>query len=87
MTDIRTGIKQKDPKKQKEKDHVSTYTSFEEYNFILRGFVDEILQIEQIPNFKRTVLQLWITYLRYCEIAFTESNAHLPKFHAYYRRR
>ncbi|XP_070507699.1 TATA box-binding protein-associated factor RNA polymerase I subunit B [Chironomus tepperi] len=88
--DIRGGIKQKDSKKEEEKRRAATEskcTSFEEYNYILRGLVDEILMIEKIPNFKKTVLQLWITYLKYTEVAFFDQDnlAHLPKFHAYYR--
>lgn len=57
ILDIRTGIKQKDTKKDEEKRRAATEskcTSFEEYNYILRGLVDEILMIKNIPNFKKT---------------------------------
>jgi Zinc-finger of RNA-polymerase I-specific TFIIB, Rrn7 len=62
-------------------------TSFEEYNFILYGLVNEILEIEDIPNFKLTVLQLWISYLKSMEVGFfDEMVAALPKFFAIHRR-
>ncbi|KAL7019427.1 hypothetical protein ACKWTF_011119 [Chironomus riparius] len=88
--DIRVGVKQKDTKKEEQKRRAETEskcTSFEEYNYILRGLVDEILMIENVPNFKKTVLQLWITFLKYTEVAFFDQDnlAHLPKFHSFYR--
>lgn len=62
-------------------------TSFEEYNHILIGFVDEILNIEKIPNFKATCLQLWVSFLRKSEAAFFDKErTSAPKLFAVYRR-
>ena len=62
-------------------------TSFEEYNHILKGFVDEILTIEDIPNFKATCLQLWISYLQQSEAAFFDKEKMAtPKLYAVYRK-
>lgn len=62
-------------------------TSFEEYNHILIGFIDEILNIDpNIPDFKVTCLQLWISYLRVSEAAFFDKEkTSAPKLFAYYR--
>lgn len=62
-------------------------TSFEEYNYILKELVEEILKIETIPNFKVTCLQLWISFLRKIEAAFFDKEQCVaPKLFALYRR-
>jgi hypothetical protein len=62
-------------------------TSYEEYNYILHGLTNEILELEDIPNFKVTVLQLWITYLKTFEAGFVdEETLALPKFFVHHRR-
>lgn len=62
-------------------------TSWEEYNHILIGFVDEILSFKTIPNFKVTCLQLWIAYLQATEAAFFEKDRIAqPKLFALYRQ-
>lgn len=62
-------------------------TSWEEYNYILIGLVDEILEIEEIANFKKTCLQLWISYLRETEAAFfSKDSAVVPKLFLKYRQ-
>lgn len=61
-------------------------TSWEEYNYILIGLVNEILEIWKIPNFKKTVLQIWITYLQQTEAAFfSKKSFEGPKLLANYR--
>ncbi|KAG5671882.1 hypothetical protein PVAND_002052 [Polypedilum vanderplanki] len=84
------GTKRKDPNKTLEREREalsSKKTSYEEYNYILHGLVDEILQIEDIPGFKVTVLQLWIRYLKHYEAAFFDNDNlnHLPKLNGIYR--
>lgn len=62
-------------------------TSFEEYNHILIGLIDEILCIELVPNFKVTCLQLWISYLNRIEAAFFDKEKFsAPKLFATYRK-
>lgn len=63
-------------------------TSWEEYNFILIGLVDEILNIRgDIPGFKVTCLQLWISYMRATEAAFFSRESTLaPRLFAVYRQ-
>jgi hypothetical protein len=62
-------------------------TSWEEYNLILIGLVDEILDIEDIANFKKTVLQLWISYLRETEAAFfSKDSAIAPRLFVKHRQ-
>lgn len=60
-------------------------TSFEEYNIMLLGLVNEITKIQNIPNFKTTVLQLWISYLSQTEAAFLTNDFDGPKLQANYR--
>ncbi|CRK88438.1 CLUMA_CG002257, isoform A [Clunio marinus] len=62
-------------------------TSFEEYNLILIGLVDQILEFKRIPNFKVTCLQLWMAYLQQSETAFFDKDHKVePKLFAYYRQ-
>lgn len=66
---------------------IGRLTSFEEYNFILIGLIDEILCIELVPNFKLTCLQLWISYLNKIEAAFVnKKKVTAPKLFATYRK-
>lgn len=76
-----------DKDKAKKNKAAMRLTSFEEYNHILISFVDEILNIEKIPDFKSTCLQLWISYLQESEaVFFDKEQASGPKFSAVYRR-
>lgn len=62
-------------------------TSWEEFNHILIGLVDEILNIQEIPNFKLTCLQIWMAYLKQTEAAFFDKKMNVaPKLFAYHRK-
>lgn len=53
---------------------------------MLLGLVNEITIIQNIPNFKTTVLQLWMSYLRQTEAAFlSNESCGGPKLQANYR--
>ncbi|CAO1437068.1 unnamed protein product [Diamesa serratosioi] len=61
-------------------------TSWEEYNYILLGLAEEIINIEDNREFKATVLRIWITYLKETEAAFFSSDTpECPKLFACYR--
>jgi hypothetical protein len=84
-------IKTKDAQKELEKTIKANEfrkTSYEEFNIILHGMVNEILEFEHVPKLKVTVLQLWIRYLKSQEIAFHDANKlnQLPKLAAHYRK-
>jgi hypothetical protein len=53
---------------------------------MLIGMIDEILEIENIPNFKVTCLRLWMAYLRTTEAAFFSLTPAIPKLSAYFRQ-
>ncbi|XP_023308620.2 TATA box-binding protein-associated factor RNA polymerase I subunit B [Lucilia cuprina] len=55
-------------------------TSWECYNYILRGFVEELLSIGAKEELKLMTLQVWAAYLRRMEVAFfNRKQADLPK--------
>ncbi|XP_050053252.1 TATA box-binding protein-associated factor RNA polymerase I subunit B isoform X3 [Aphis gossypii] len=54
--------------------------SWECYNFILLGLIDEIIELGAKPSLKIIVLQLWVQYLQFIEVAFTSKKfKKLPK--------
>lgn len=56
-------------------------TSWETYNYILYGFVNELVQLGCKDEVTLTVLQLWSAYLRMNEVAFFgKRETNLPKF-------
>lgn len=55
-------------------------TTYEEFNYILLGLVNELIVIGVNSDFKLTVLQLWTEYLRRTEVAFfSKDDYDLPK--------
>ncbi|BFF90586.1 TATA box-binding protein-associated factor RNA polymerase I subunit B [Drosophila madeirensis] len=55
-------------------------TSWEFYNFVLRGFMQELLDLGAKPELKLMTLQVWAAYLGRMEVAFCKSNVMgLPK--------
>lgn len=56
-------------------------TSWETYNYILYGYVNELVQLGCKDELILTTLQLWSTYLRKNEAAFFgKKETNLPKF-------
>lgn len=54
--------------------------SWECYNFILLGLTNEIIELGAKPSLKIIVLQLWVQYLQFIEVAFTSKKfKKLPK--------
>lgn len=63
-------------------------TSWEAYNYILYGFVNELIQLGCKDELMTTTLQLWAAYLRKNEVAFFgKKETHLPKFSFKYNQR
>lgn len=61
-------------------------TSWEEYNYILLGLVNELIAVGANSDFKLTALQLWTEYLRRTEVAFFSKDNHaLPKLGPFYK--
>ncbi|XP_075148080.1 TATA box-binding protein-associated factor RNA polymerase I subunit B [Haematobia irritans] len=55
-------------------------TSWEFYNYILRGYVQELLEFGAKEELKLMALQVWAAYLRRMEVAFfNKKHADLPK--------
>ncbi|XP_017057489.1 TATA box-binding protein-associated factor RNA polymerase I subunit B [Drosophila ficusphila] len=55
-------------------------TSWEFYNYILRGFLQELLNMGAKPELKLMTLQVWAAYMGRMEVAFCRNNAlGLPK--------
>lgn len=64
------------------------WTTWEIYNFVLIGLIDELIELGVSPNIKLTVLQLWAAYLSKLEVAFTSMNKKcLPKLSKRYRKK
>nr|CAD7195926.1 unnamed protein product [Timema douglasi] len=56
------------------------WTTWEGYNFILKGLVDELISCGAPPNLKTVVLQLWVMYLKRLRIAFfSKKKEALPR--------
>ncbi|XP_069695456.1 TATA box-binding protein-associated factor RNA polymerase I subunit B isoform X2 [Periplaneta americana] len=49
----------------------NSFTSWEYYSFILKGLVNELINLGANPKINVVVLQLWTRYLRKLEVAFT----------------
>lgn len=63
-------------------------TTWEAYNYILYGFVNELLNLGSKDELMLTTLQLWAAYLRKNEVAFYgKKETNLPKFNFKYKRR
>ncbi len=65
---------------------VKKLTSWEQFNFVLIGLINEITRIKDCPGLKLTALQIWASYLKENEVAFFSEKEELPKFYAYYRK-
>ena len=69
-------------------DDTNEWTSWEYYNFILKGLVDELIGLGAQKTVKIVVLQLWATYLKKLEVAFTsKKRSRLPKLGINYHPR
>lgn len=67
--------KRKIRKEKSEKiDEGVQWTTWEQYNFILIGLTDELIELGVTPGLKITVLQLWAFYLGKAEVAFTSTE-------------
>lgn len=51
-------------------------TSWDEYNYILLGLVNELIGLGAKPELKITALKLWTAYLRHNEVAFFAKQKH-----------
>lgn len=61
-------------------------TSWEEYNYILLGLVNELIELGAKDELKLTTLQLWATYLRVHEVAFfSQREPRIPKLNASFK--
>jgi TATA box-binding protein-associated factor RNA polymerase I subunit B len=69
-------------------DDINEWTSWEYYNFILKGLVDELIGLGAQKAVKIVVLQLWAMYLKKLEVAFTSKKySRLPKLGINYHPR
>lgn len=63
-----------------------TLTSWEILNYILKGLVDEIIELGAKPELKCVVLQLWACYLRRLEVAYLSTSVpHMPRLDVNFR--
>lgn len=63
-----------------------TLTSWEIFNYILKGLVDEIMELGAKPEVKIVILQLWASYLRRLEVAFMSTSVpHKPRLDINFR--
>lgn len=63
-------------------------TSWEEFNYILVGLVDQLIELGAKPELKLTALQLWTSYLRLHEVAFfAKKDPKLPKLGAFFKKK
>lgn len=63
-------------------------TTWETYNYIIYGLVDELTRLGCKDELALATLQLWTAYLRKNEIAFFgKKETHVPKFPFKYRQR
>lgn len=63
-------------------------TTWEGFNYILRGLTNELLQLGVNPNIELTVFQLWTAYLTKTEIAFFDiEKPALPKLPPSFKKR
>lgn len=63
-------------------------TSWELLNYILKGVTSELIELGAKQELKTVVLQLWATYLRNLEVAFTSVDVERkPKLGYAFKRR
>uniref|UniRef100_A0A336MX32 CSON009124 protein n=1 Tax=Culicoides sonorensis TaxID=179676 RepID=A0A336MX32_CULSO len=63
-------------------------TTWEAFNYILHGLVEELIRIGVTPEIKLTVFQMWAYYLKKTEIAFfNKKKPVLPKLPPIFTRR
>ncbi|XP_016979031.1 TATA box-binding protein-associated factor RNA polymerase I subunit B [Drosophila rhopaloa] len=68
------------PKKDAPKEKDNDITSWEFYNYVLRGFLQELLNMGAKPELKLMTLQVWAAYMSRMEVAFFRNNEMgLPK--------
>lgn len=60
-------------------------TSWEIYNIILKGFVDQMIALGASKDLKFTVLQVWASYLRENQVAF--HNKKIDRFNLSFHKR
>uniref|UniRef100_A0A182NGG2 TATA box-binding protein-associated factor RNA polymerase I subunit B n=1 Tax=Anopheles dirus TaxID=7168 RepID=A0A182NGG2_9DIPT len=51
-------------------EYAGTLTSWEQLNYMLNGLSQRMVELGAPAEFKKTVLQLWCSFLRYSEVAF-----------------
>ncbi|XP_058793595.1 TATA box-binding protein-associated factor RNA polymerase I subunit B [Phymastichus coffea] len=61
-------------KKLNDNNDVIGWTSWELYNLVLIGLINELIEIGADPKIKLTVLQLWTYYLSKLEVSFTSKT-------------
>lgn len=71
------------PKESKQEE---TLTSWECYNYILLGLVNELIELGADKSLKRVVKTLWIKYLTQLGVV-SENASHLPKLQAFNSKR
>ncbi|XP_037951886.1 TATA box-binding protein-associated factor RNA polymerase I subunit B-like [Teleopsis dalmanni] len=82
------GVLQRKTKIKKVKANAPELTSWECYNYILRGMVEELLQMGAKEELKTVTLQIWAAYLRRMEVAFfNKKQAELPKLGLRFNKR
>lgn len=84
-----TTIKIKEKKKKDEEvvdDGRCRLTSWEGYNYILKGLTDELVEVTGNDQLRVVVLQLWARVLQYHQIAFFDTQKpSLPRMPAVYK--
>lgn len=67
-------------KKPKIKAEENDITSWEFYNYVLKGFLQELIHMGAKPELKLMTLQVWAAYMGRMEVAFCKNNeVGLPK--------
>lgn len=68
-------------KKKEDEKPEDQLTSWECYNFILLGLVNEMIELGADPELKRTVKTLWYMYLKHLEV-IGNNDEHKPRLQA-----
>lgn len=80
FNDTTKHVSQRTIKKPKIEAEESDITSWEFYNYVLRGFLEELLHMGAKPELKLMTLQVWAAYMGRMEVAFCKNNEMgLPK--------
>lgn len=67
-------------RKPKVKEEENEITSWEFYNYVLRGLLEELIHMGAKPELKLMTLQVWAAYMGRMEVAFCKTNElGLPK--------